>query len=108
MLSGFGQPTVARMSQAALRTAFVASMNEQSGQSDLDFQQGNKTAEPGKGNFSERKGSNITEVRLQLTKTAMNNGHVDLSSLAQAQRTERNNPHVQDFSSRRTGRLQKS
>ena len=44
-LSGFGQPTVARMSQAALRTAFVASMNEQSGQSDLDFQQGNKTAE---------------------------------------------------------------
>ena len=39
------QPTVARMSQAALRTAFVASMNEQSGQSDLDFQQGSKTAE---------------------------------------------------------------
>ena len=41
----FGQPTVARMSQAALRTAFVASMNEQSGQSDLDFQQGSKSAE---------------------------------------------------------------
>ena len=36
---------MARMSQAALRTAFVASMNEQSGQSDLDFQQGSKTAE---------------------------------------------------------------